>query len=37
MRFDDDGQIVSGGSYYDQLTMMIQLGHSEPSAEAAAG
>jgi steroid delta-isomerase-like uncharacterized protein len=37
MRFDDDGQIVSGGIYYDQLTMMIQLGHSEPSAEAASG
>ena len=37
MRFDDNGQIVSGGTYYDQLTMMTQLGHIEPSAEAAAG
>jgi steroid delta-isomerase-like uncharacterized protein len=37
MRFDDDGQIVSGSIYYDQLTMMTQLGHIEPSAESAAG
>ena len=37
MRFDDNGQIVSGGIYYDQLTFMTQLGHIEPSAEAAAG
>ncbi len=37
MRFDDNGQIVSGGIYYDQLTMMTQLGHIEPSAEAATG
>ncbi len=37
MRFDDDGQIVSGGVYYDQLTMMTQLGHIEQSEEAATG
>ena len=37
MRFDDNRQIVSGSVYYDQLTMMTQLGHIEPSAEAAAG
>jgi steroid delta-isomerase-like uncharacterized protein len=37
MRFDDNGQIVSGGIYYDQLTLMTQLGHIEPSAEAATG
>ena len=37
MRFDDNGQIVSGSVYYDQLTMMTQLGHLEPSAEAAGG
>ena len=36
-RFDDGGQIVSGGIYYDQLTMMTQLGPIEPSAEAATG
>ena len=34
MRFDDKGQIVSGNIYYDQHTMMTQLGHIEPSAEA---
>lgn len=37
LRFDDEGQVVSGGAYYDQFTMMSQLGHIEPSAEAAAG
>jgi steroid delta-isomerase-like uncharacterized protein len=37
MRFDDNGQILSGGVYYDQITMMTQLSHIEPSAEAAAG
>ena len=37
MRFDDNGQIVSGGIYYDQLTMMTQLGHIEPYADAASG
>ncbi len=37
MRFDDNGQIVSGSIYYDQVTMMTQLGHIEPSAEAATG
>ncbi len=37
MRFDDSGQIVSGGIYYDQVTLMTQLGHIEPSAEAASG
>ncbi len=35
MRFDDNGQIVSGGAYYDQLTIMTQLGHIEQSADAA--
>ncbi len=37
MRFDDNGQIVSGGIYYDQVTLMTQLGHIEPSADAATG
>ncbi len=37
MRFDLSGQVVSGGIYYDQLTLMTQLGHIEPSAEAATG
>ena len=30
MRFDEEGQIVSGGIYYDQLSMMTQLGHIQP-------
>ena len=37
MRFDESGQIVSGGAYYDQLTMMTQLGHIEQSEDAATG
>ena len=28
-RFDEQGRMVSGGIYYDQLTMMMQLGHSQ--------
>jgi steroid delta-isomerase-like uncharacterized protein len=27
-RFNAKGQIVSGGIYYDQLTIMMQLGHA---------
>jgi steroid delta-isomerase-like uncharacterized protein len=27
LRFDDDGRIIAGSAYYDQLTIMIQLGH----------
>ena len=37
MRFDDQGQIVSGAAYYDQLSIMIQLGHAQPIGAAAAG
>ncbi|MFN2494401.1 MAG: ester cyclase [Pseudonocardiaceae bacterium] len=29
MRFNSVGQIVSGCLYYDQVTMLIQLGHME--------
>ena len=29
LRFDSDGRIISGSAYYDQLTVMIQLGHME--------
>ena len=32
MRFNDQGQIVSGAAYYDQLTMMTQLGHAPAAA-----
>ena len=28
--FDDQGRIAGGGAYYDQLTMLVQLGHMEP-------
>lgn len=28
IRFNDRGQMVSGGAYYDQLSMMAQLGHA---------
>ena len=37
MRFNDQGQIVSGAAYYDQLSMMVQLGHAQPMGAAAAG
>lgn len=33
-RFDEEGRIVGGEIYYDQLTMMTQLGHVQPAAEA---
>jgi steroid delta-isomerase-like uncharacterized protein len=32
LRFDSEGRIVSGAAYYDQLTVLIQLGHMEPPA-----
>lgn len=34
LRFDAEGRIVSGAAYYDQLTVLIQLGHMEPPAGA---
>ena len=33
--FDKQGRIVSGGCYYDQYTLLTQLGHIQPLAEAA--
>jgi predicted ester cyclase len=33
--FDKDGQMVSGGCYYDQYTLLTQLGHIQPLAAAA--
>jgi steroid delta-isomerase-like uncharacterized protein len=30
MRFDRDGRVVGGAAYYDQLSMLIQLGHMQP-------
>lgn len=34
MRFDAQGQIVSGELYYDQMTLLTQLGHIEAAAVA---
>ncbi len=31
MNFDSEGQMVSGGIYYDQMSMLVQLGHAEPT------
>jgi steroid delta-isomerase-like uncharacterized protein len=33
--FDKQGRIVSGGCYYNQYTLLTQLGHLQPLAEAA--
>jgi steroid delta-isomerase-like uncharacterized protein len=33
--FDMQGRIVSGGCYYDQYTLLTQLGHVQPLAAAA--
>jgi steroid delta-isomerase-like uncharacterized protein len=33
--FDKQGKIVSGGCYYDQYTLLTQLGHIQPVALAA--
>lgn len=30
MHFDSDGRIVGGELYYDQVTMLVQLGHMPP-------
>ena len=35
MRFDEQGQLVSVTIYYDQLSMMAQLGHAQPMEAAA--
>jgi ketosteroid isomerase-like protein len=29
LRFNDNGQVVSGDAYYDQLSIMVQLGHAQ--------
>ena len=33
--FGEQGRIVSGGCYYDQYTLLTQLGHIQPFAIAA--
>jgi steroid delta-isomerase-like uncharacterized protein len=35
LEFDDDGKIVGGDIYYDQLSILTQLGHVETPAAAA--
>jgi hypothetical protein len=35
LRFDQQGQLVSGTIYYDQLSMLTQLGHAQPMEAAA--
>ena len=34
-RFDEQGRIVGGEIYYDQLTMLTQLGHMRAAEETA--
>jgi hypothetical protein len=34
LRFDSGGRMSSGSAYYDQLSLMIQLGHMEPPQQA---
>jgi len=35
VRFNDDGQVVSGDAYYDQLSILVQLGHAQAPQKAA--
>jgi steroid delta-isomerase-like uncharacterized protein len=34
VRFNDKGQVVSGDAYYDQFSIMVQLGHAQASQKA---
>jgi steroid delta-isomerase-like uncharacterized protein len=34
-RFSDAGEIISGEAYYDQLSILIQLGHAKAPGQAA--
>jgi steroid delta-isomerase-like uncharacterized protein len=36
LRFNDKGQVISGDAYYDQLSMLIQLGHAQATQKGAA-
>lgn len=31
LRYDADGRVIAGDLYYDQMTMLVQLGHLPPS------
>jgi steroid delta-isomerase-like uncharacterized protein len=35
-RFDASGRVISGGIYYDQFTLLTQLGHAKQTAAAGA-
>jgi steroid delta-isomerase-like uncharacterized protein len=35
MHFDKQGRVISGGSYYDQYTLLTQLGYAQPLPVAA--
>lgn len=35
IRFNDKGQMLLGAAYYDQLSMLVQLGHAQPVGGAA--
>lgn len=30
LHYDDDGKVTAGEIYYDQMTMLVQLGHMDP-------
>lgn len=34
-QFDDQGRMIGGDIYYDQLTMLVQLGHAQPRPQPA--
>jgi len=34
-RFDKNGRVISGDGYYDQYSILVQLGHVQPLATAA--
>ena len=36
LTFDEQGRIVSGATYFDMLSMLVQLGHTERPAQPAA-
>jgi steroid delta-isomerase-like uncharacterized protein len=35
LRFNAEGQVVSGVVYYDQLSILVQLGHAQPAEQTA--
>ena len=37
VRFNDKGQVIAGDAYYNQLSMMVQLGHAQAPQAAMGG